>query len=334
MRNVYLCCIIGLSICALGMQGTVNTQQNTVVVPNVKGVSLEVAAKILQTVGLQPWFHGSSNLAALVERQVPQPGFELPIGGEVILVADTTGKTTLNVLSTGTQQFTSSVSLQPEIPTTGVSIPRGTSAVTSSNVVTYISVAPDQTTWQTSQSLAYPVKQQGDSSTIFYQPSQRAISRYFVADPQPRFYPAWYPKQFLTVVSPQGSTSTQPLDSMRITVQPQVVGQTGIQSYLTWYPKVYVSGESSWESGILSQSDREQRIGVFAVSTTPAVPVPNLLWLRQGDATVAIQKAGLTVGKISRVQSSQARPGLVLQQTPRARAIVQAGTQVHLWVAE
>ena len=100
MRKFYLCCILVLSVCTLGMQGSIDTPQETVIVPNVKGVTLEIAAKSLQAVGLQAWFQGSSDLSAIVVRQVPQAGLELPIGGEVILLADSTVKTTLNVLGT------------------------------------------------------------------------------------------------------------------------------------------------------------------------------------------------------------------------------------------
>lgn len=319
MRNFYLCCIIVLSVCALGMQGSIDTPQETVIVPNVKGVTLEIAAKSLQAMGLQAWFQGSSDLSAIVTRQVPQAGLELPVGGEVILLADSTVKTTLNVLDT-------------EIPTEGVSAPSGTTTVTSRDRATNVSVSPSQTTWQTSEVLAYPASAPEGKSTIFYQPPQRPISHYFVANTKPRFYPAWYPKRFLTVVSPQGAASTQQAEGMTITAQPQAADQTESQSNLAWHPKVFVSQEGVQESGVLSQSDRQ--VGVFAVSTTPAVPVPNLVRLRQEDATAAIKKAGLSVGKISHMQSSQVRSGLVLQQIPRARAIVPAGTEVQLWIAE
>jgi beta-lactam-binding protein with PASTA domain len=314
------------------MQGSIDTPQETVIVPNVKGVTLEIAAKSLQAVGLQAWFQGSSDLSAIVTRQVPQAGLELPVGGEVILLADSTVKTTLNVIGTESRGQTPSVPPQPGILTEGVSAPIGTTTVTSSNIATNVSVTPSQTTWQTSKVLAYPASASEGKSTIFYQPPQRPISHYFVANTKPRFYPAWYPKRFLTVVSPQGAASTQQAEGMTITAQPQAVDQTKSQFNLAWYPKVFVSQEGVQESGVLSQSDRQ--VGVFAVSTTPAVPVPNLLRLRQEDAAAAIKKAGLAVGNISRMQSSQVRPGLVLQQIPRARAIVPAGTEVQLWIAE
>ena len=115
MRDVYICCIIVLSVFTLGMQGTVNTQQNTVIVPNVKGITLEVAAKILQTAGLQAWFHGSSDLSAVVERQVPQPGLELSVGEAVILIAGTSVAPTVNVLASRAQEQPPNQSLIVEL---------------------------------------------------------------------------------------------------------------------------------------------------------------------------------------------------------------------------
>ena len=320
--------------CLVGAAGFVGAQQNNVVVPNVEGITLEVAAEILQTAGLRPRFPVSLNLSTIVAQQHPRPGLELPVGGDVVLFSDTTPRTTSDVLGTESQRQIPSVSVQPKIWTEGVSAPSETSTVTS-NIATNVSVTPSRSNWQTSQVLAYPASTPGGKSTIFYQPPQRALSHYFVADTRPRFYPAWYPKRFLTVVSPQGLASTQQSDGMSITGQSQVQSQTAAQiGTQTWYPKILGYQYGSQEPGGLSQLGQQQRVGVFAVSTTPAVPVPNLFRLRQEDAAAAIKKAGLAVGKVSRMQSSQVIPGLVVQQTPRARAIVPAGTQVQLWIAD
>jgi beta-lactam-binding protein with PASTA domain len=67
-------------------------------------------------------------------------------------------------------------------------------------------------------------------------------------------------------------------------------------------------------------------------SVTHSVPVPNVLRLRSEDAISAINKIGLSVGTITRVQYSQGRTGVVIQQAPRPRNIVPFGTQVSLWV--
>jgi len=317
------------------MRGVVDTQQNTVIVPNVEGITLEVAAKMLRTVGLQPRFPVSLNTSAIVAQQHPHPGVELPVGGEVVLFADTPG-TTSDVLGAGAQEQAPSASSRSGIPAEGVSAPGGSITITGSNTGQNAYAAPSQRNWQTSKALAYPASPPGGQATILYRPPQPAISQYFVAETKPRFYPAWYPKRFLTLVSPQSSASTPQSDSMKITVQPQmqpqVIDQAETQSSLTWYPKVSVSQENSQEPVSLSQPDKPQRVGVFAVSATPAVPVPSLLRLRQEDATAAIKKAGLTAGDILHVESSQVRAGIVLKQSPRARAIVPAETKVHLWI--
>jgi beta-lactam-binding protein with PASTA domain len=330
-----------LSMCSLGMTGVGNTRQNAVIVPNLEGITVEVATKILQTMGLQPQLQASSNLSAVVVRQDPQPGFSLPIGGKVLLSTGTQTGTTPELSGTRTLQHIPPASSQPRTVVGAIS----TSNVTGIPVTTTrtnVSAAPVQTFQQGSKVLAYS-NVQGGYSNVLYQPPQPAVSQNFVADTTLRFYPAWYPRQFLNPVSPQGSGSQVQAGSMSVTGQPQVTSQSPVspygvsdtepRSYLLWYPKTFLPQESSQDSVFVVQSDQPQQMKVLEVSTTSAVPVPNLSRLRREDAVVAIRKANLIVGNITQVQSSQMRPGIVINQSPRARAIVPAGTQVHLWIA-
>ncbi len=310
------------------MTGAVNTEQNTVIVPNVEGITLEVAAQILRTVGLQSRFQNSSSPSAIVVRQDPRPGFSLPTGGEVVLSTGAATGTSQESTGSRTLQYIPSASSQSGVPVM--------------NTGTNVYVAPRQITQQSSRVLAYQ-SPQGGQSQILYQPPQPRISRYLVAETKPRFYPGWYPRQFLTPVSPQELGSRLQSESMRIAIQPQVnpqapvspyfVPDTEPQVYPLWYPEVFLPQDRSQDSVILSQPEEQQWLGVFEVSSTHAVPVPNLLRLRQEDANSAINKAGLALGNVTRVQSSQVRPGIVVKQSPQARAIVPAGTKVDLWIA-
>jgi len=341
MKNFSLFGLIVLSICSLGMTGVVNPQPDTVIVPNVEGVTVVAAAKMLQTMGLQPLFRISTGLSAIVVWQDPRPGVSLPAGGEVILSTGTLPKTTTASTGTRTLQQIPAIAPQPGTPATGVS----TSNVTGTpglNTSLKVSVTPSQSP-QGNQVLAYSVSRSGGQAQILYQPPQPRLNRYVVADTTPRFYPAWYPKQFLTQVNPPATSSVPQSESMRITVWPQVPQQPAVSPYvvpspeprfyLAWYPREFASPEGSQSQIAVSQPYVQQRVGVLAISTTPAVPIPYLLRLYQQDAITAITKAGLSIGNIIRVQSAQVGAGIVLKQSPQPRALVPAGTPVDLWVA-
>lgn len=60
-------------------------QRTKVVVPNVGGISQDVAAQILQTVGLKARVQHASSRSLLVVKQEPVPGTLLSVGSEVVL---------------------------------------------------------------------------------------------------------------------------------------------------------------------------------------------------------------------------------------------------------
>jgi hypothetical protein len=253
MKQFYLVCIISLSICALGVSGVVKTPPNTVIVPNVQGVAVEVAVQMLQTAGLQPKYQTSGSLTALVVQQEPGPGFELPLGGEVRLSCEATGKPSKTMPQTQSQPRTLAIASQSR---TSVA-PAKVSAVSIKNMATGISVVPIQITTTSSRS-GVPIRTTATSSrnvvsservssgqpTILYQPRQPAASKYMIAEPEPRFYPAWYPRRFI----PQATTpSAQPPTSLYVVpyfrssvIEPSVVyesrlrlsGQVGILGYI------------------------------------------------------------------------------------------------------
>jgi hypothetical protein len=174
---------------------------------------------------------------------------------------------------------------------------------------TTVSITPLPMSQQQTQAVVSPAPQQDDSQfTIFQQPPEAPVNSYLMVENEPKKYPAWYPKKFLSQSQAQDVVSQPQTQNIIISNQVQVLPQ------------------SSTNLSVLRQSIQTQRF------LPGAVPVPNVMRLRREDATFAIQKAGLSVGNIIRVQHPQWRSGLVMQQSPRARAVVPTGTQIHLWV--
>ncbi|MBD3309339.1 PASTA domain-containing protein [candidate division KSB3 bacterium] len=367
--RVCLCVVVVMVGCVAGMlgPGDVLAQQN-VVVPNVVGITIEVAAQILRTVGLQPRFQGTHDGTTLVVQQDPQPGILLTAGDEVTLM--TTGGVSLQGWQDGGAQTPQPPSTQPL--SSGASV----SAATLRNPGTGVSVTPlpsGQQTYRQVPRAAQYLSSQESTFTIVHQPQQLPASRYFAADMRPKKYPAWYPKAFLnqahvssqhqvagqaypqTVVR-QGYYATQGIPSGSGTyVTPYGTTDT-IQSawYAGWYaPQQGMYSSSSYvRPHVSTYSYSSQPMTSYSTpgyysspsytsyepqSYTPtaagSVPVPNIMRLGQDDAVIAIQKAGLAVGSITLVPEAQARRGVVIRQSPQARAIVPAGTPVHLWVA-
>ena len=65
----------------------------------------------------------------------------------------------------------------------------------------------------------------------------------------------------------------------------------------------------------------------------PPVPVPDVTHATQGDATTALQDAGLTVGKIHRIYSETMPDGRVVRQSP-AEGNAPKGSAVDLWISK
>ena len=326
MKNISLLGLIVLSICSLGMTGAVNPQPDTVIVPNVEGVTIEVAAKMLQTMGLQPLFRSSAGPSAIVVWQDPRPGVSLSVGGEVGLSTGTLPQTT----TTTNRNTGFAVQACCRAPTRNTRVEHRNTDFT---IYAYCR-APTRDiraeywseslcyafpeTPQGKQVLAYSISPSGSQSQILYQPLQPPHNRYVVADTTPRFYPAWYPKKFLTLVNPPTASSVTQSESMRITVQATVPQQIPVSPY----------GAPNAAPQAYPDSNTPK-----ITTTTSTVPIPYLVRLYQQDAITAITKAGLAIGNIIRVQSAQVGAGIVVRQSPQPRALVPAGTAVNLWVA-
>jgi hypothetical protein len=309
MKRIWVWSILVLSVGTLGMSGS----GEQVIVPMVEDIRAEVAIQLLERVGLQAQLQSTLPRAGYVVRQEPRPGVVLPAGGTVTLVTTATG-----VKPTG--QTAVSTTSQRTVP----GHVRRTSTTTAPATTANQAVARPNTV------LAYQGQYQGGQATVLYQPQQTAVSRYLIADPTPRFYPAWYPRRFITLVNNQSAGQTV------VTSGQTAVAVSPVQPYPATqrlYPAVSASTDAGSYTTQGVSSGQMQRVGVFTATTQPATPVPNVQRLLQADATRAITKAGLTPGRITRIQSALPS-GTVVKQSPQPRTIVETGTTVNLWIAE
>lgn len=339
---VYVCAVV-FGIAALGMTGTVNTGRNTVIVPNVEDVTVQVASEILHNAGLYPDIPAAADLSSLVTRQHPRPGEMLAPGGKVVLFTKEASST-----------ITTTVPGVPAVPTPApgsYGISPGESGISAYGPGT---VTPTQPTTQSNQPVVT-----GGQSTILYQPPQPRVSPYFVQDTVPRFYPSWYPRAFLVPATPQASSQAlssqtlsqpvvsdgyaQPMYYITADEAASYIGQpsssTTETSRITAIPVISVDPDLRYpkvgpepEGWMGIQGITPQQAGVYETSAFPALSVPYILRLRQEDAVAALTKAGLAV-EVFQVDDAQVRPGLVVNQSPAARSLVPAGTKVQLWIA-
>lgn len=338
MKYPLVLSLIIVSACLVGMTGG---QQQTVVVPNVEGISLELAAHMLQNVGLQAEGRPAV-LTSLVTRQYPRPGFEVYEGTVVTLFTEGQVSPQTQNIDPGTSSV---AALSPE-PRIGIQSIQQQSYYSTQNPSlgggTGVTVIPlDSAAIQGQLRVQSTTMQPLNTSTIFYEPIQPRVSPYFVQSQTQRFYPAWYPKELI----PSSASSTQGV--MMIQTQPinceQCYSAYGIGGIPVYQPTATVSGSSSIQryprviqggAGALSiDSGATTRVGLIETTTSPAVPVPNVVRLHQQYAISALTRAGLFPGPILLVDSDQVRSGYVVQQSPQARQLVHSGTRVQLWIA-
>lgn len=336
-HSIFVCALI-LSLFSFGMKGGSQAQQDIVVVPNVEGISWELASQILHNAGLEPQGM-SATLSALVARQHPRPGMELPQGSVVVLFPERANQVASQDVYTDTPSSITASS-DPRIgvrPTMVPSFSPEDGTITERMAVTVTPQSQTTVGIQAQSHIQTGTMQQGQS-TIFYEPIQPRLTPYFVQNQIPRFYPTWYPKKFIPATASQDPMAImqqrqptsigQPQTVYTITVMPTTPAATG-QASVLYFPKVGTGQESIWAI----QSDTPTRVGLIETSTSPAVSVPNVIRLHQQDAASALTKAGLLTGTVLLVDSIQVRPGYVIDQSPKARQLVPYGTQIQLWVA-
>ena len=320
--------------------GMTGNSPEPVVVPNVEGISLELAAYVLRNAGLQPQGM-SAALSSRVARQEPRPGFEVPTGSVVILLVEGQQRT----MTAG--QASSTVTLQNS--RTVIQSTRPATAPQPGSVLrmggTQVTVTPQYTSEYANiqgQSQIQTGTRQNSQQWLLYEPLQPRATPYFVQNTTQRFYPAWYPKQFIPssatstpMATTQFTTGVQAVSSpYSITVKPTTQQRmpstaSGGNVGILYYPAT-----KSWSEGASAiQNQPATQAGLIRTSTSPAVSVPNVARLHQQDAAAALMKAGLLTGMPTFVDSAQVRSGHVVRQLPQARQLVPAGTQIQLWIA-
>lgn len=250
----------------------------------------------------------------------------------------------------------------PAVETTST----GTSAspaTFSRNTGVNVYVTPLTSAPQTTQSTGYQVTRDSMNFIIARQPQQAPANPYLLTETTAKRYPVWYPRQFLEL-SAQTATMTTQSQTVTLTPQVQSFSQSSISPYLLTTTPATQQRSSEWyalpqgwstpqgwmtSQGVMMPQTQQtwpvQQSYYYTTSspqTMPvqtqimgigSVPVPNVMRLRQADAMFAIQKAGLTVGNIMLMQNTQTGAGLVMNQSPRPRSIVQTGARVDLWIA-
>ncbi|GAK60241.1 hypothetical protein U27_00132 [Candidatus Vecturithrix granuli] len=238
--------------------------------------------------------------------------------------------------------------------------------VTSSrNMGVNVYVAPlASTAPQTTQSTSYQVTRDSMNFIIARQPQQASASPHLLTQTTAKRYPIWYPREYLEQSAQIGTVMTQS-QTATLTPQVQTFSQSSVSPYLLtitpasqqrsseWYalpqgwstPQSWTTSQGmmtpqiqqTWatpQQGYYYTTSSQQTLSVQPqMMGISSVPVPNVMRLRQADALFAIQKAGLMVGNIMLMQNAQTGAGMVINQSPRPRSIVQTGARVDLWIA-
>ena len=307
MKKILICWGIVL---LMAVSGADASAQENVIVPNVSGIPHDVAAHLLQIAGLRPIVKFDAQRSLIITQQQPKPGTLVIAGSDVIL---STG-----VVEDAQRAVQSIQVVQPE--------------------TSYVTVIPqnEPTRSATIQTVPQTVTQQSAPKTT------RGL--------------AWYPKKFL---SPSSDVQTPNLLRSRILSsesggRSNILGATPysqrqaqpviLRSARGWQEGWYVQGwepnktttmnvQYSGDSSIQGGDGRSSIQATGATSSGDVVIVPYILYLSASDAATALYKAGLNVGAIVAVNDPEAQRGVVTQQSPPARSLIQRGTAVQLWVA-
>lgn len=305
MKKTLICWCIALLIAASGADASA---QENVIVPNVSGIPHDVAAHLLRIAGLRPIVKFDAQRSLIITQQQPKPGTLVIAGSDVILSTGAAAEAQAAIQSMQ--------AVQPE--------------------TSYVTVIPQNEPVRsvTVQAAPQPVTQQSAPKTTSGLP--------------------WYPKKFL---SPSSDVQTPNLLRSRIMSsggQSNILGATPysqrqaqpviLRSARGWQEGWYVQGwepnntaamnaPSTGNSSIQGGDGRSSIQAAGATSSGDVVIVPYILYLSASDAATALYKAGLNVGAIVAVNDPQAQRGVVTQQSPAARSLVQRGTSVQLWVA-
>ena len=306
--RIGLCILLGLSLLgsaggntsAEALQPLVETQDaSNVIVPNVTGIPSDVALQILQIAGLNGKIQRGSGRSLTVDSQAPKAGSLVAPGSEIVLAL---GKAVIQskTLTTFTSKDTQHVTVMTTTPGTNT---------------------------QEQQNMYYTSSVQLDVANV----------------------PAWYPKRFLEASQtnrsvpsilgtqrsggPNNILGGKPLNTVSGDQVPIIMLRTeGWQN--GWIPNgSYASSQSvnvSPSSSLSSSGLNIQRAG----DTFASVSVPAVRRLSFSDAEIAFKKAGLEIGSVTKIEDYHLRSGIVLEQFPAAKTLVQKGTKIDLRVVK
>ena len=323
-KRIQFCILIGFilgsfvggSVLGEALQPLSATQGvEKVIVPNVTGIPSDVALQILQMAGLAAKIQASSGRSLNVDKQDPGAGSLVAFGSMVVL------------------EVGGATSVSPELET--LSLPqenfRSDGAAGGSALL----------------------GQEGEVNVLreLYGPQS--------SDLQVQPMMAWYPQGFLTSDTRGGSSmpsllgtrsapegrsnifKAKPIqifsgDDVPIIMAPTEGWQHGWVPSVSYAPvrqpaySYYTAGSSSSSIQVVSGA----RGYSVSKSEGQLVSVPSVLRLFVSDAESAFKKWGLTIGRITQVETPQTRSGLIKQQFPEANSLVPKGTKVDLWVVK
>jgi beta-lactam-binding protein with PASTA domain len=258
MKYFTLVCVFisMLSLSAFGVTGDMQSSQHMIIVPNVEGVTLEVAAFLLRSAGLQPQLPAAAQ-SAVVVRQDPRPGFRLAPGSSVVLSTDLVAQQPRQIVSVDSQRSIVAVNSGSQIAsgpgTPASNMPQGQAFLTGG---TMVMVTPQQPT-------IGQQNQQSIQGTALSPPTYARV----VQNQIPGSSLAWYPKQFLSG-APQGSmTITTPSQPSATMTQTQTAN-----SRLAWYPKQFLAGTAPQNPGTMARPSQQSTIMI------PNQPSSPLAW--------------------------------------------------------
>lgn len=333
--------ILSVCVCSLLSLGLSGGSHEMVVVPNVEGISLELAGQMLRSAGLQPQ-GASAALDAVVTRQNPRPGFQVTVGSAVVLFFDNYDRAAATPPPQGgVSSIQASGQPQPVVSQTAVAPQPAGVGIMSGTQVMVTPTGPHAASLQ-GLSVVQGASGQFVRPVVMYEPVQSPVSPYFAPMQVRRAYPIWYPRQLIpsSATSASSVTSTQqqrgytpqfiPAASTAAAApgwRTPATGTTAGSMTIRQYPALETGEDASYY--ITSTT----RVGLINTTTSPAVSVPYVVRLSQQDAVAALTKAGLSAGAPKYVDSAQVRSGSVVKQSPPHRQLVPAGTQIQLWLA-
>jgi len=317
-----------------GIPAVADAQEGKVIVPNVEGISQDVAAEILRTVGLHPQVVHKRGHSPIIVQQEPKPGLLVPVGTTITV---STAAPATAVVPGETQPYSQGIAASQETSSIQGHVPGVQSSVKSTSegqATSYLPWYPKKFRSQTQptsrvfriENLAHP-----SPRNILQANSAPGTPRMSVLVSQAGWQAGWSISNGNSVPAVRSTPGTGYLlqagpapETPRMSI---LVSQEGWQAgWSTPNGNPVPTARSTPETGMTIKSTPENSVAVISV--------PYVIRLQQRDASEALSRIGLAAHIIERVQDTQLKAGIVLRQFPVAGSVVPVGTYVNLWVVE